>query len=264
MTAPKNRGAKRAKILTVILALLVMLLVTLVGAAEFIARSAVPPIAEKAVREALDLEPGHPVEFTPQGFVLAQLVTGRLNNAEVTVPDAPIIDGLDATLTVHAGSIALDPLAAPLENTTVRLGLSPEQFNTFVTSVSDGMLDSAKTDGTKFTVAREFEAFGASVPVTGSVTIEVVDGGLRFTPTEFSAAGIKASPADVQKLLGSILGPDAIELSQPIDLCVRDRLPRGTRIMSISPQPGGEVSITLDIADKITTDAKLREFGTCE
>jgi Na+-transporting methylmalonyl-CoA/oxaloacetate decarboxylase gamma subunit len=258
-------GAKTgARRLGIVLTVLVIAIALILVIGEILVRSIVPGIAEDAVRKELNLEQNHEVDFEPHGFLLMQVITGHLKNADMRVPDAPIVDGLAGTLEAHAGKVALNPMTDKLEGASVVLTLSPKQFDTFVKTVSDGEIDSAKLDDGKVLVSRSVEAFGAKVPLTAEVSVAAKKDGIEFTPIEFSAAGIRTTPEDVAKTLGGVLGPLAKKLEEPQTVCVRDHIPRGLEITDIDAQDSGAVKISIDVNEKITTDAKMRAPGSCK
>lgn len=254
----------RKKRTTSILVIVVVALAVLVAAGELIVRAAVPAIAADKIREELSLAPTHEVNVEPHGFVLWQVVTGRLRNIELSVPDMPIIEGLSASVQMQADSIALDPASDEIENATVHAKLSPEQFQTFVVTVSNGQIDSASsTDGT-VRVARAFTVFGTEIPLTAEVKVGTVDGMLLLEPVNFTAAGIQATPDDVASVLGGVLGPYAQELSKPQELCVKDRMPQGVTLTELRPHDNGNVTVDFALAPDILMNPAQLELGSCE
>ncbi|MGO1571513.1 MAG: LmeA family phospholipid-binding protein [Canibacter sp.] len=254
----------RKKRTITVMSIVIIALAVLVGVGELLVRSAVPSIAADEIRDKLSLEVDHEVDVQPHGFVLWQVVTGRLTNIDVAIPDAPIIEGLSASVQLHAGSVALDPASGPINGGTVHAQLSPEQFQTFVTTVSNGQIDSATSSDGRVQVARAFEVFGTEIPLTAEVKVGSEDGALVLEPVKFSAAGIQATPDDVASVLGGILGPYANELSEPQTLCVKDRMPAGIELTNLRPHENGNVTVDFTLAPDILTDPSQQELGTCD
>ena len=249
--------------LAIVLTAIVVLAIALIGLCEFLARMLVPSVAETAIRDQMELPEATEVTVDFSGLVLWQLARGSFSDVSVHVEDVELFEGLTSAVDARIGEVALDPMSAPVDGTQVDVRLAPDQFERFVSSVSEGRIESATVAAGTVTVGTSVDVFGSSVPLSADVDV-VPDGpNLTLVPVKFTAAGIETTPEQVATALGGVLGPAAEELNRPQSICIADQLPAGLTVSKLTTSARGALVITVDVDPRITVDPALREPGRC-
>lgn len=240
--------------LAIVLTAIVVLAIALIGLCEFLARMLVPSVAETAIRDQMELPEATEVTVDFSGLVLWQLARGSFSDVSVHVEDVELFEGLTSAVDARIGEVALDPMSAPVDGTQVDVRLAPDQFERFVSSVSEGRIESATVAAGTVTVGTSVDVFGSSVPLSADVDV-VPDGpNLTLVPVKFTAAGIETTPEQVATALGGVLGPAAEELNRPQSICIADQLPAGLTVSKLTTSARGALVITVDVDPRITVD----------
>lgn len=260
-TGEKSGGNAKSKGL-IIIAIVLLVLVVLVVAAEMLARFFVPKIAEDAIRSELELPDNHPVTVQTSGVLLPQLASGALRDVTVDLRDYKAAPGVVGSAKIAVSKVALDPTSAPLGDPVVTVSMSEAQFQKVLTTLAPEYIDSAEVRNDAIVVHKALEAFGQKVPAHAVVKVGSRSGNLLVEPQTVSAAGITVSPDSIQSLIGGPAAGYARLLSEPIELCVADRIPKGLTLRQINTQRG-KIAATLDADPEILMKKQLREPGTC-
>ncbi|MFC7765884.1 LmeA family phospholipid-binding protein [Leucobacter soli] len=120
----------------------VVVLLLVIGAAELAIRLIVPGIVSSVVRENLSLSEEHPVEVRLGAFELPSVLTGRLSTVEVEVDDAQLIDGLTGTVRLRADSVPFAVSEGEIRGASASLMIGkdelPAAIGLFTAGVADG------------------------------------------------------------------------------------------------------------------------------
>lgn len=232
----------------------------LAGVAEIALRLIVPGTVATAVRTGLKLTPDHPVEVSLGGSALLFALGGRVGDITVTVPDAPLFEGVEADARLEAGSVPFDPTSADIRDGSVELTVSRDRLGPMIATLTNGVADSGEVRDGALKVGRTMEIFGQQVPLSATLKLDVVDGGdVEVRPEGLSAAGLDLSAEQLAQITGSALEP----LLQPRIVCVKDQLPRGITLTDITFSSTGSAIVSADLAPGILSDPEEQANGTC-
>ena len=232
----------------------------LAGLGELALRLIIPNTISGAVRTQLKLTPDHPVDVSLGGSALLHALTGRVGDVTVSVPDAPLVEGLTADAEVRAASVPFNPISGEIREGSVSLTLSEAQLGPVISTLTSGVADSGEVQDGALVVGRTMEIFGQQVPLSATLRLKAVgDGDVEVSPEGLSAAGFDLSAETIAQIGGSVLEP----LLQPRTVCVRDQLPRGITLTNITFSSRGSVIIDADLAPGILSDPAEQAKGSC-
>lgn len=230
----------------------------LAGVGEWGLRLAVPGIVENVAREQLDLPASHPVEVEQGGSALLAAIGGGVNDISVTIPDAPVADGVSATLEFRADRVPFTATSSEMSNASASIFVPAAQLGPVISLLTSGAADSGKTSGGDLVVGRQIDAFGFTVPIEASLRVSAEDGQVRVEPAGLSAVGFDLSADQLAAATGGLLQP----LLEPRVLCIADRLPAGMELTDVRITTGG-ARVELALAPDFLSNAAQRETGTC-
>lgn len=239
----------------------VVILAVLAGAGEIALRAILPGAISAAVRQPLELSGDHPVDVQLGGSVLLHTVTGRLGDVTVTVPDAPLLDGLQGDLTVHADSapFSLVSGSGEVQGATASITVPKDRIDQTISLLTKGIAQTGTVREGALDVGRSMEIFGQKVSLSATLKLGVEQGDVRITPEGVKAAGFDLTA----KQIDSFGGPAVRALTQPQTVCVRDQLPRGIELTGIELSSTGSVRVDAKISPTLVSDPKQREKGSC-
>ncbi|WP_336651875.1 MULTISPECIES: hypothetical protein [unclassified Leucobacter] len=233
----------------------------LAGAAEVALRLIVPDTIRSAARVGLGLSAEHPVEVSLGGSALLYALRGGVGDVTVTVPDAPLIEGVQADATVHAALVPFNPMVGEIHGATVSLRVDREQLGPVVNLVTQGVAQTGEVQDGSLVVGRSIDLFGQSIPLSAKLGVAVAGAGeIEIEPRGVTAAGLDLNAEQLTQAAGGLLDP----LLRPQVLCVREQLPRGVALTGITLSSTGSATITADLDPRIVSDAQQRENGSCE
>ncbi|MBK0422571.1 hypothetical protein JD292_10860 [Leucobacter sp. CSA2] len=241
--------------------LLVTLLVigALVGAAELALRLILPGIITGAVQSQLKLPADHPVDVELGGSQLVSAVGGGVGDVTVSVPDAPLIEGLAADVKVHAKRVPFAVTTGEISDGTAELTVPKEQLSGFAEMVTQGLAQSAEVRDGGLVVSHTVDMLGQKVPLSATLGLKVVDGKVEIDPKGASAAGFDLSATQIASATGDLLAP----MLKPHVFCISDRLPRGVTLTNIELTSSGAVAVSADLSPKLAADPQERAPGSC-
>lgn len=240
--------------------LLTLVIVTgvLAGLGEWGLRLAIPGIVQTAVREQLDLPRSTPVDVSLGGSALLAALGGGVGNVGVEVPDAPVADGVRASLKFHADRVPFAVTSGELSDATASIFVDAADLGPVISLLTGGVADSGKTNGGALTVGRSIDAFGFSVPIEATLKLSIVDGNVRVEPAGLSAVGFDLDASQLANATGGLLDP----LLSPRLVCVADRLPAGITLRDVRVTTGG-VRLDVALSDDFLSNDAARQLGTC-
>lgn len=226
----------------------------LTGLGEAGARALVPSIAQGQIQQALGLAGSDGVAVQTEGFLLPQLLTGRLGALDISVEGAQL-GTLVADVTARAEGVPLG--GGALDSLTGTVSISAAQFAALLEPLNLPVDDIALGAGV-VTVGGTVRVLIVDLPLAVSLAPQIVDGAIVLHPTQFQVGGI---PLDAQELL-SQLGSVGEALLGPHEICIADRLPAGLAVTDIVVSPAA-VELSLTANGAIIVDPSLRERGQC-
>lgn len=237
----------------------VVVLGLLAGAAELALRLVIPGIVASSVRDGMGLTPDHPVEVELRGSTLLRAVTGRVGPIEVTVPSAPLPEGIVASFTVAADSAPFDPSGGEIQGGTASVTIPAESLGSTIAVLTQGLADSGEVRGGNLVVGKTTQFFGMDVTLSVTLALSVEDGAVRVDPQAVSAAGFDLTADQIREFSGGSL--DGLLTAQTV--CVSDRLPAGITLTGLTLSSTGSVTVTADLAPRILADSAEQAPGVC-
>lgn len=251
-TAPRRRRMGRAGRITITIAAIVAVLIAIVIVGDIVAHA----VTEQRVAEQIEAELPEGVEGDVEvaigGFsIIAQYLAGTMEQVTLTAPELEVA-GAPLDVTVVAHGVPVD-LASPVRELDAVINASEASVNQLaaLAGVEGGVRLGEGTIG----YDGELEVLG--FPVAYAVTARPVAAGdtvlLEPVGVEVTAGG---SSLDVSGLVERLLGTD------PVPVCVADRLPEGVEVASIAVASG---IARVDLAAQAITldEASLQQRGTC-
>lgn len=239
----------------------VLVLAVLAGATELVLRAVSPRIVADSVREGLGLTPDHPVEVSLAGSSLVNALRGGIGGVTVTVPDAPLLEGVVADGTVRADFVPFDPTQGEIRGGTAELRVTKEQLGSVVSLLTQGVAQTGEVRDGSLVVGRTIEMFGQEVPITATLGLAVTgDGEVAVEPRGVAAAGFDLGTDQLAEVGGGLLRP----LLETQTVCVRGNLPAGVELTGISFSSTGSASITADLSPRILSDPAEQQPGSCD
>ncbi len=254
--APPRRSRRGRNVLAGVIVTIV-LLVTAVIAAEVLTRQIVTDTVRDQLRSSLALADSTPVDVEVAGpSVLLQVLSGRLDSVAATASEVSFGD--------LSGDARLRASGVPIrgDGTADELALTFTVADSELTDLSANLSGLPITDvqierpGVRFSA--EFEVLAFALPLSVTVTPEVVDGAIAFTPTSVSLGDQSYSAAELRRTFGSLA--DTALATQ--DFCIARYLPRAFELEAVSL---GADSLTFRFGgtDVALTERELSTNGTC-
>lgn len=237
-----------------VLAIVVVLLVALVVAAEFIARSVLPGIVRGIVIEQMDLPADQQLDVVADGVLLPQLIGGRLDSLHLSTEQVTV-GGITGAVDVSAQGVPLR--GGDLDSASGTVRIAEDQF----TALLDGAelpIDTVALEEPDVTVSGSVPVFGISIPIALRVTPSADGGELILTPVNAQIGGVTVEADGIADQFGSI----GDRLTEPQRLCIADQLPAGLTLTGL--EVVGDAAVAdFDVDGAIVTDEALQENGVC-
>lgn len=255
MSRERNGSPWWAKLIIV-----VVVIGLLGGAAELALRLLIPGVIAGAVRTQLHLTDDHPVDVDLGGSALLSAFRGGVGDVTVDVPDAPLVEGIQADASLHADLVPFNPTSGEISDGTVELRLDKKQLGPVIETLTQGVAQSGEVKNGELVVGRSLEAFGQQVKFSARLGVQAVDGAVKIEPLGLSAAGFDLSADQLAQATGTLLDP----VLKPQTVCIADQLPAGVKLTDIALSSTGAVTLRADLAPGVLSDEKQRAMGTCK
>jgi DUF2993 family protein len=249
---PRRRRMSRGARVVITIAAILVALIAIVIVVDVVGRT----VAEQRVAEEIEANLPEGVEGDVDvaigGFsVIAQYLSGTMEQVTLTAPEL-VVQGAPLDVTVVAEGVPVD-LESPVRELDAVINASEASVNRLVAlaGVEGGVRLGEGTVG----YDGEIELLG--FPVGYAVTARPTAAGdtvlLEPVGVEVNAGG---NTLDVSGIIERLVGSD------PVEICVADRLPAGVEVESIAVAPG---AARIDLAAQgLTLDtASLQQTGTC-
>ena len=253
-TATKSGPRWWVRILSVL-----VVLGLLAGAAEIALRLILPGIVAGAVRTQLKLTDDHDVEVGLGGSQLLAALGGGVSDITVQVPEAPLIEGVSADVSVHADRVPFSVTTGEITNGTANLTVPKERLSEFAEILTQGLAQTVEVRDGGLMVGRSMELLGQEVPLSATLGLTIVDGAVEVEPRGVAAAGFDLSADQISGATGGLLAP----MLESHTFCIKDRLPAGITLTDIVFSSTGSVSVKADLDPRIASDKAQQQPGTC-
>lgn len=252
---PRRRGGTGC---LVALLLVVVLLVALYAAAEWVSRLMLRGAAEAAVTRA-GVEVDGPLDVSVPGLVIPQFFSGSFDEMTVTADDVTV-EGLSADVEVTASDVAIRDRTAGSVTALVSMDAAGVEgvlasSDAFAALGGSPELTIAEPD---ITASTQLSVFGAEVPLELAVRPSVAEGRLQLAPESITLGEETISQDALSRLPGGL----SSLLSGPIPVCLDGSLPRGVTLTGASVADD-ELVLRGDVDGGILADAELRQPGSC-
>ncbi|WZH37077.1 MAG: DUF2993 domain-containing protein [Microbacterium enclense] len=239
-----------------ILAVVIVVAVGAVVAAEFIARSVVTSTVRSLVVKNVGLPDDQELDVQVPGVVLPQLITGRLDEVTITSDDV--------TLGPITGDVFVDMRGVPVsggaaaEGGTASVRLDEAQVRTLLAQIPDFPSGTVTMAAPDLTFTNDLSVFGIAIPVGVSVVPGAAGGDLTLTPSAFELGGNNIDADTLRAQFGGVA--DALLRTQ--SLCIADRLPAALTLTTATVQDQTFVAV-FDVAGGVLNDPALQGDGSC-
>lgn len=256
--AAGNRPARKPagrRFLTALVILVVAAIVVVGGA--FLAETVTRGIAEDSVAAAAEASLPSNVEGTVDvdiagDWVLLQLLSGRMDTVTLTSADARFDDIPVENVRVAASGVPLD-LKSAIDDIAATASLDQPALNELLTLPGNDPELTLNDD----TVGYEDSTTFFGIPVGYRVTASLVPDGTDVLLTPESAEVTTViGDLDLSGLVEQIVG------SEPIRICVAEKLPEGVTISGIEVR-NGLATLDLSASNFVLSGQALRTTGEC-
>ena len=253
--APKRRRTG----LIIGLALLSIVIVLAIAAviAESIARQQASALIADQVRQALAIEPEHPVHVVIEGPpVLWQSAGGELEAVQIEV-ERVAFGELVGDLSLRATGTPLDP-QRPTESLSAEYRVAEADVAALAGFFSGVVVTDVRLDNREVRFETGFEIFGVSFAIGIGVTPTVENGQLAFSPTSIVINDQVIDADDLQSQFGGLVEP--LLVTQRV--CVAQYLPEALELTAV--QVGDDQLLVVFTAEEVALGGdEFSTRGTC-
>lgn len=248
------------RITKLILGLAVVVVLVTVGLliTEMTLRKVVPESFKEQAQEFLSLSPDHPVEVELQPWLTAQYLSGSFKNVQVTVPEAPLSDGMRATLFASAASVPTNPQKGEFVDAHVGATFTTEELSEVTRVLSKGVGQEVELDGEQLKIANTINFLGQKITIKIGFTPEAKDGQIHITPVGVEAAGLLNITVDQLPEFEPLQ-----KFAEGFDICVADKIPKGMIIEEIRLSTANKLTVFVSVDPQIVINESLQELGNC-
>ncbi len=253
--APKRR--RTGLIVGLVLLGIVIVLAIAAVIAESIARQQASALIADQVRQALALEPEHPVDVVIEGPpVLWQAAGGELEAVQIEV-ERVAFGELVGDLSLRATGTPLDPLQ-PTDSLSAVYRVAEVDVAALAGFFSGIVVTDVQLDNREVRFETGFEIFGVSFAIGIGVTPTVENGQLAFSPTSIVINDQVIDAADLQSQFGGLVEP----LLATQRVCVAQYLPQALELTAV--QVGDEQLLVVFTAEEVALGGtEFSTRGTC-
>ena len=240
----------------VLLGIIIVLLIVAV-VAESLARQQATAIISDQVRQALALEPDHPVDVTIEGPpVLWQAAGGELEAVQIEV-ERVAFGELVGDLSLRAMGTPLDP-QQPTESLSAVYRVAEVDVAALAGFFSGIVVTDVQLDNREVQFQTGFEIFGVSFEIGVGVTPTVENGQLAFSPTSLVINDQRIEASDLQNQFGGLVEP----LLATQRVCVAQYLPEALELTAV--QVGDTQMLVVFTAEDVALGGEgFSTRGTC-
>ncbi len=249
--APKRR--RTGLIVGLVLLGLVVVLAIVAVIAESLARQQASALIADQVRQALALEPEHPVDVVIEGPpVLWQAAGGELDAVQIEV-ERVAFGELVGDLSLRATGTPLDS-QRPTETLSAVYRVAEVDIAALAGFFSGIVVTDVQLDDREVRFETGFEIFGVSFAIGIGVTPTVENGQLAFSPTSIVINDQVIDAADLQSQFGGLVDP----LLATQRVCVAQYLPQALELTAV--QVGDDQLLVVFTAEDVALGGE--EFAT--
>lgn len=225
--------------------------------AEAIARGVVTTGVRTLIASQVQVPPGESIDVEVSGFLLPQLISGRIDEISVSAPDVSVgpLTG-DVSVTATGVPIRGD---APATGGTATVRLDQEQLRVLLAEIDGFPADTVGMASPDVTMSTELSVFGAGIPVGVALTPGASAGALTLSPASFRLGDADISADALRQQFGGLSDSVLREWS----ICIADQLPSALTLTGVSVDEANELVATFDVDGAIVVDRALLQNGVC-
>lgn len=253
--APKRR--RTGLVIGLVLLGIVIVLAIAAVIAESIARQQASALIADQVRQALALEPEHPVDVVIEGPpVLWQAAGGELEAVQIEV-ERVAFGELVGDLSLRATGTPLDP-QQPTDSLSAVYRVAEVDVAALAGFFSGVVVTDVQLDNREVRFETGFEIFGVSFAIGIGVTPTVEDGQLAFSPSSIVINDQVIGAADLQSQFGGLVEP----LLATQRVCVAQYLPEALELTAV--QVGDDQLLVVFTAEDVALGGtEFTTRGSC-
>lgn len=226
-------------------------------AGETFARQQITAQVTSNVRQALSLDAKKPVTVKIAGFsVLAQAVTGKLEQVDVSVDDVTLGE-LTGDVAVRAKGIPVDR-SKPVDRVGITFSATEKSVQSIAQDLSEASIETVEFAEPDVRLGSKFSVFGFSVDVILEVEPFADKGEIAFTPKAIEVGGVRTSAEDLTRVFGSL----ATNLLRTQKICVARWLPAVVHVEDVTVH-GDTLAVTIGASKVVLDQSAMSEPGTC-
>lgn len=229
-----------------------------VFAAEWAARAFVEGSVRSTAADQLDLPADHEIDVAVEGWVVPQLVRGRLEEITVRSQDVPLSDAVTGDVDVVVTDVPVRG-GGPAGGAAGSLILDEEQLQRLLATVSDFPAETVGLSAPDVTMSFTPELFGISIDIEAAVEPSAVEGDIVLTPTRLRIGDALVDADEVRERFGGI----ADLVLRDWTVCIADDVPAGVTLTGLQVE-GARLVAAFDVDGAIISDRALQEPGSCE
>lgn len=253
--APKRR--RTGLIVALVLVGIVVVLGVVAVIAESIARQQATTLIADQVRQALALEPEHPVDVVIEGPpVLWQAAGGRIEAVQIDVERVSFGE-LIGDLTIRATGTPIDT-QQPTDKLSAVYRIAEVDVAALAGFFSGIVVTDVRLDNREVQFETGFSIFGLEFSIGVGVTPKVSNGQLEFTPTSIVFNNQRVEASDLKSQFGGLVEP----LLATQRVCVAQYLPAALELTAV--QVGSVQMLVVFTAENVALGGNgFSTQGTC-
>lgn len=254
--APRRR--RTGLIVTLVLIGIVIVLAIVAVIAESLARQQATALITDQVRQALALEPEHPVDVTIEGPpVLWQAAGGRFEAVQVEI-ERVVFGELVGDLSLRVIGTPLDS-QLPTDSLSAVFTVAEVDVAALAGFFSGIVVTDVQLDNREVQFQTGFSIFGVTFEIGVGVTPTVDNGQLAFSPTSLVINDQRIEASDLQSQFGGLVEP----LLATQRVCVAQYLPAALELSAV--QVGDTQMLVVFTAEDVALAGEgFTTRGTCD
>lgn len=229
-----------------------------VFAAEWAARAIVEQNVRSSAAEQLDLPADHEIAVGVDGWVIPQLVRGRLDEITISSDDVPLSESVTGDVDVVISEVPVRG-GGPAGGASGSLALDEQQLTTMLATIDEFPADTVGLAAPDITMTFTPELFGISIEIEAAVEPSAVEGDIVLTPARLQIGDAEVDADGLRERFGQI----ADLVLRDWTVCIADDVPAGVALTGLAVD-GAVLVADFDVDGAIVSSPALQQPGTCE
>lgn len=252
--APRRRRGPWPWIISIVV--LVVLLGGAFLAGEWLARDVTERAVRTQVDEAIGLAPDQQIDVDIDGWLLLQLLSGRLDRVAISSDDVSYGD-LSAAVDVELRGLPIRD-EAPIDGGEFTVRLDEQQLRALLAQIDGFPADVVSFQDDDLQFALPYSVFGVEGEIGVTLAPGIEAGALTLAPETLFLGGASVSADELR----AQLGPLADTALRTWTICLADEFPAALTLTDVQVA-SGTLAATGDVDPNVLVDASLSEPGAC-